>query len=328
MQKKLISVIVPVYKAEIYLPRCLDSILSQTYKNLEIILIDDGSPDRCSEICDEYAKVDSRIHVIHQSNVGVSASRNIGIDMASGNYIAFIDSDDWIEKNYFARYIHAAGPLIDVVLSPYVRDDGIGNIEQIFSLVKSENWDKERAIREILSWRHIGWGPVSCLFKKSVIANIKFPLNMNYGEDLYFKYFALKQCKSIQYIPYAGYHYFINPNSACHTYDVIKKMQDLPLIEYILKEEPEENTRIFFVNQYIFRLITYYKEFLLRKEFSKKIEIHDMLLLKIRNNMWKAICSKESNIKMRLSILVITIFPDSILKMIFKGYSLISKKKV
>ena len=95
--KDLISVIVPVYNVEKYLNKCLDSIISQTYTNLEIILIDDGSTDNCGKICDEYASKDKRIKVIHKENAGVSSARNYGIQCATGDWIMFVDSDDWIE---------------------------------------------------------------------------------------------------------------------------------------------------------------------------------------------------------------------------------------
>ena len=98
---ELISVIVPVYKVEKYLRECVDSILAQTYTNLEIILVDDGSPDNCGKICDEYAQNDSRIKVIHQENGGLSAARNAGLDIATGKYIGFVDSDDYAELNMF-----------------------------------------------------------------------------------------------------------------------------------------------------------------------------------------------------------------------------------
>ena len=101
MKGPLISVIVPVYKVEQYLDRCLQSIVNQTYKNLEIILVDDGSPDNCPQICDEWAKRDKRIKVIHTQNRGVSTARNIGIDVANGQYIGFVDSDDWIEEDMY-----------------------------------------------------------------------------------------------------------------------------------------------------------------------------------------------------------------------------------
>lgn len=101
----LISVIIPVYKVEKFLHRCVDSVINQTYKNLEIILIDDGSPDNCGNICDEYAKKDTRIKVIHQENQGLSGARNSGLNIAKGEYIYFIDSDDYIKKNTLENMI-------------------------------------------------------------------------------------------------------------------------------------------------------------------------------------------------------------------------------
>lgn len=101
MQNKLISVIVPIYKTEQFLRRCIDSILNQTYSNLECILVDDGSPDGCPEICDEYACLDSRIKVIHKENGGLSSARNAGLDIAKGEYIGFVDSDDYIHPQMY-----------------------------------------------------------------------------------------------------------------------------------------------------------------------------------------------------------------------------------
>ena len=100
MNNPLISVIVPIYNVERYLKACVDSIVNQTYSNLEIILVDDGSPDKCPEICDEYAKRDKRIKVIHQENGGLSAARNAGINVVRGEFLTFIDSDDFVSKNY------------------------------------------------------------------------------------------------------------------------------------------------------------------------------------------------------------------------------------
>lgn len=101
--KPKISIIVPVYKAEPYLKKCIDSILNQTFKDFELILVDDGSPDRCGEICDEYALKDSRIKIIHKENGGQSSARNVGLDIAQGEYIGFVDSDDWIEPDMYKK---------------------------------------------------------------------------------------------------------------------------------------------------------------------------------------------------------------------------------
>lgn len=100
MNNPLITVIIPCYKVEQYLPKCINSVLTQTYTNLEIILVDDGSPDNCGNICDNYAQKDSRIKVIHKTNGGLSDARNKGIDIAHGEYITFIDSDDYVSNDY------------------------------------------------------------------------------------------------------------------------------------------------------------------------------------------------------------------------------------
>ena len=99
-----ISIIVPIYNVEKYLDRCIQSLLHQTLKDIEIILVDDGSPDRCSQMCDEYAKIDSRIKVIHKKNAGLGYARNSGIEIASGEYIAFVDSDDYVDVKTYESY--------------------------------------------------------------------------------------------------------------------------------------------------------------------------------------------------------------------------------
>ena len=101
MNKPLISVIIPIYKVEEYLDECVQSVLNQTYKNLEVILVDDGSPDRCPQMCDEYAKADNRVKVVHKQNGGLSDARNAGLEIATGDYIGFVDSDDFIERNMY-----------------------------------------------------------------------------------------------------------------------------------------------------------------------------------------------------------------------------------
>ena len=101
----LISVIIPVYKVERYLPRCIDSILSQTYKNIELLLIDDGSPDSSGDICDEYAEKDPRVRMFHKENGGVSSARNLGLDEAKGDYIGFVDSDDYIAPGMYEKLV-------------------------------------------------------------------------------------------------------------------------------------------------------------------------------------------------------------------------------
>ena len=126
MKKNKISVIVPIYNVENYLRRCVDSILKSTYENLEIILVDDGSTDECPTICDDYAKKDPRIKVIHKKNGGLSDARNKGLDIATGEYISFIDSDDYIESSMFQRIFEAISTKdVDLV---FIREKSV-NVE-------------------------------------------------------------------------------------------------------------------------------------------------------------------------------------------------------
>ena len=124
-EEKLLSVIVPVYKVEHYLHRCINSIRNQTYKNLQIILVDDGSPDNCGKICDEYAELDARIIVVHQKNRGLSGARNTGLRYAKGEYVAFVDSDDWISSDMYQTLVNLVELNdLDMARSSVVETDG------------------------------------------------------------------------------------------------------------------------------------------------------------------------------------------------------------
>ena len=132
--KPLLSVIVPIYNVEEYLEKCLDSIINQTYKNLEIILVDDGSPDKCPQICDEYAKKDDRIVVIHKENGGVSSARNLGLDIAKGEFITFVDSDDWIDETMYEKMmLKQAEENLDLVFTRYktIKNGSIKKIKEL-----------------------------------------------------------------------------------------------------------------------------------------------------------------------------------------------------
>lgn len=120
MDTPTISIIIPIYNSERYLARCLDSVLNQTYQFTELILIDDGSLDKSGEICDQYALIDSRIKVYHNSNQGASASRNFGLSMANGDYVSFIDSDDWIQPTFYEDFLGNDNFLYDIYFQNYV----------------------------------------------------------------------------------------------------------------------------------------------------------------------------------------------------------------
>ena len=172
----LISVIVPVFKVEKYLKRCLDSIVMQMYDNIEIILIDDGSPDRCPQICDSYKEADSRIIVIHQKNQGLSAARNKGLDIAQGQYVTFVDSDDWVSADYISELylsIKDASADISIVNHKLVSDESQSEIKRKRHI---KIFSRQQALFQLTARQNQAF-VISCakLYRKELFDNIRFP---------------------------------------------------------------------------------------------------------------------------------------------------------
>jgi glycosyltransferase involved in cell wall biosynthesis len=211
-----ISIIVPVYKVEPYLHRCIDSILAQTFTDFECILIDDGSPDNCPAICDEYAKKDRRIIVIHQENKGVSAARNIGLDIAKGEWIGFVDSDDWCDEGMFQfLYENALKYDADVSICGIRRVSNTGN-ERIIKHKKSIcTLNRNEAIIKMFTPGAFGGYSWNKLIKTSLIkgSRIRYDETKKYMEDTILCYHIFKSVSKVVYsgIPY--YNYTSNPES-------------------------------------------------------------------------------------------------------------------
>ena len=174
----LLSVIVPVYNVEEYLGRCVDSILAQTYKHLEVILVDDGAKDSSGVICDSYAGKDSRIHVIHKENGGLSSARNAGLDVCCGEYIAFVDSDDWIEPDAYENMLRTALEL-DVKLvcgGRYDVSSRTGEKKEGLCPSKTERIPAEELVGRIFTWNQCDSSACDKLFHRSLLKNWRFPL--------------------------------------------------------------------------------------------------------------------------------------------------------
>ena len=170
------SIIVPVYKVEQYLPKCIESILAQNYPYFELLLIDDGSPDKCPVICDEYALHDSRVKVIHKSNGGLSDARNKGIQVAKGDYLVFIDSDDWIERDALDGIAKAIiqykyPDIIETSLIEAFPEKNIIHDENIVEYIKSEGFQKKAAVQWIMNFAYDTWPAQQKIVKTSLIAN-------------------------------------------------------------------------------------------------------------------------------------------------------------
>ena len=209
----LISVIVPVYKVELYLSRCIDSILAQTFTDFELILVDDGSPDNCGRICDEYAQKDKRLHVIHKENGGLSSARNAGIDWVFANsdsqWLTFIDSDDWIHPQYLELLLSGANSTnTDICVCEYTRTSDFSDFEN-FNNINTQVLTPE----ELFVNYHVTSVIACCkLYKKSCFENIRYPVGKLH-EDEYTTYKTLFQKSIISYLEEPLYFYFTNSDS-------------------------------------------------------------------------------------------------------------------
>ena len=217
MSEPLVSVIVPIYNVETYLRECVDSILRQTYSNLEIILVEDGSPDKCPEICDEYAKKDNRVKVIHQNNGGLAHARNVGIANSNGDYLTFIDSDDYVSYDYveslYKGIVEYGADISTASLIVLKGSKPLGATLERKSFVKMTKTDYFKAYVSIKAEKSMpfitAWNK---LYKKELFEGIKYPKGKLY-EDAFTTYKLIDKAKKIVYSTSKLYYYRLNPQS-------------------------------------------------------------------------------------------------------------------
>lgn len=228
MQEKLVSIIVPIYNIQQYLDKCLSSIINQTYQNLEIILVDDGSTDESGIICDKFASCDSRVNVIHKVNCGPSVARGEGIKVAAGAYIGFVDGDDFIEPEMYEMLVRSIEEMqVDFVHSGYFKSDG-----QNFSVKSREKYIfKDRKRREEFIKRQI-LDPTasqsvtpsiwSKLFRRDFLKEAYMGMQdgLSYGEDLWCLCSCVMKCSSFGTVPESWYHYVKRDTSICNERNV------------------------------------------------------------------------------------------------------------
>ena len=240
-----ISVIVPIYKVEPYLRKCVDSILNQTYRNLEVILVDDGSPDKCGEICDEYAQKDSRVKVIHKENGGVSDARNVGLDVCTGEYITFVDSDDWIEQ----EHIHSMYSAVQGLKKNVIAFSDIRRIGKDDSFIASFIYQKKQNVAAESGFGYV-WNK---LYPAELLEGERFQ-NIPYIEDLPFNLRLLSKNPSYRFTKKSTYQYLLREESLL-TADISKKKIDNFLVFTqalwsVLNDVCSNNDCISLYNQY------------------------------------------------------------------------------
>ena len=305
-QDKLISIIVPVYNTEKYIDKCIQSILSQTYKIFELLLIDDGSTDNSGAICDNYAKKDDRVKVFHKVNGGQATARNLALQIILGEYVGFVDADDWIEPNMFEELIHAIGDNDIVMCGRYNVAENTGCRTPFFTSDSPIQMDSQEAIRRFLLYDKIDGASCDKLFKRELLYGDFYPEGY-ICEDLPFVYNVLKKANGVIHVGKPLYNYLQRSGSTSKstfshkTWGIYKYSKEI--CEDVIKNFPNlsNEARSYYRKSYF----TYLKKYFdseVHTGFGFKIEYKDIfcgyyslkekvLLLLMKYNLYRNVKS-------------------------------------
>lgn len=260
---KIISIIIPVYNVELYLPRCIESVIQQTYRNIEIILVNDGSIDSCPKICDDYGVIDKRIKVIHKLNGGLSSARNAGIEIASGEYIGFVDSDDFIENDMYEKLLKACiENKAEISMCGRYNYSEDGTIIPVFTLPSLKVWSGKQAVSNLLIWNKIDSSACDKLFLKDLFIDIRFP-NGKVCEDIFVIPEIIYKSAFLVHIGEAKYYYYKRKGSISRSGFSLNRMNMLDAHEYVANfvknkyVDLQEKADSF----YFYAFLSLYKEF-------------------------------------------------------------------
>lgn len=250
MNNKKISVIVPIYKVEQFLDKCIESLVNQSYKNIEILLIDDGSPDGSGAICDRWAEKDSRIIVIHKKNEGVAVARNAGLAAATGDYIGFVDGDDYCFKNMYEHLIkNAEENDADISMCDYYESDtetdDVGNASS-----KTELVDYGTAMKNVCMGEYLYGVLWNKIYKTELVKGIIMP-SLRCSQDLPYNYFAFKRAKTIVFSNEKQYFYRVRETSTTKSKFGYGALDAVKAHEIILENEKNDEYEAYAVKSYI-----------------------------------------------------------------------------
>lgn len=304
---KLISIVVPIYNVEKYLRQCLESVVNQTYKNLEIILVDDGSIDNSGNICDEYAKKDIRIKVIRKENGGLGSARNAGLDICTGEYVGFVDSDDWIELDmYESLYKALEEHNVDVACVGYYKC----YINKIVCIARNQDilYPKEELIYRAYGDKYYGHMVCNKLYKKGIFDKVRFP-EKRYYEDSFIFFDILEKVNSIYICADAKYFYRQRKSSIMYKVFNYRSLDRIFLNKIFLKNVTKKyrnlvpDVRISLINSYHSVLSTLVESKSLNENYNFAI----LLQNKMRKYIGTILLTDKLNIKNKISYISLAI---------------------
>lgn len=296
----LLSVLVPVYNVEKYVARCIDSLLSQTYRDIEIVLVDDGSTDKSGYICDVYAKSDTRIKVIHKDNGGLSSARCAGLMASTGEYVAFVDSDDYVDSDMFAQLME---PIleddgVDISLGGHVINKIDGGIVNIFTDRTSEiYYDFVEAMADMFEGKKFIWSLCGKVYKRELFIQDALMANWpsSHGEDTYANSMVFPIAKKMVFVPVYGYHYCMRSDSMMNNSFNVGKLVSIDIVTSLMKKYSDNSLRLFnalgnlMVNLSIVYLKAMLSEYPKYKSFISKYQVnlsmwYDCIELDVQQN--------------------------------------------
>ena len=299
---KLVSVVVPVYKVEKYLRKCVDSIVNQSYQNLEIILVDDGSPDMCGKICDEYAQKDSRIKVVHKKNGGLSDARNEGIKNVNGDYLMFVDSDDYISKEYVKLMLDVAQETNgDIIIGKTVHIDETGLCMKDNKEYPIEKEYTAQEALEVIFWqKEFDTNACGKLYRSTCFKENFFKKGILY-EDFELIYKIIDKCQKIIFVSGAEYYYLHREDSIMSSRFDERKLILIEIAETILSfiEKKYPDIREAAIRRYVYSNFHLLGRALNDNDYTKEAEQMRKNILKYRREM---IRSKKVNKKEKMAI--------------------------
>lgn len=293
----MISIIVPVYNVEKYLDRCIISILKQSFKNWELILLNDGSTDGSGKICDKYKQLDNRIRVIHKKNTGVSSTRNLGIDLSRGEYITFIDSDDWVDSDYLEIMYKAINEMkVEIIITGCVYEDKFGSSNP-FKKGKPEILTKDKVQLEFLKQDKFMWSIYDKLYSKNLFKKYRFNVNLKIAEDMMLFWQLINSVEKIGYFPLYKYHYDISASSTMTSSFSLKWFHPLKVKKKIFFELKNKKLKYRILSRMVFvgEIVGITRKVFLNAN-NKDNKYVKFLQKIIRKNCWVMVLYPFSNI--------------------------------
>lgn len=319
MEGNKLSIIMPVYNVAEFVEKAVQSVLQQTYRNIELVLVDDGSTDGSRGICQQLAESDSRVKLICKKNEGVSIARNVGLDMATGDYITFADSDDWVEADAYEKQMsYIQETKADICVMGFTPESLQGGIEPLRKEEK-QVMDARVAVEKMAAGEIYTWALWDKIYSRKVVSDLRFADDIANGEDLLFNWNAFRSATKVAYLPLHGYHYIQRMNSMTNSFSP-KKLTVVKAFSKVMSEcKNDPHLQEIITDKYISTMVGLYVGYWCENKYSSGgYEFHELEEGQIYlRKYWLAVLKNTMGIRMKIAAFIIML-PPIFMKMAVK----------